>query len=399
MNAAVLAKRVLCGPSVELVGRQFVLAGEKLEAFRRHDQMQNSFLGAYRAVAIAHVRKISRDPEPHAAAMAAALHRPEHARRLWNLLPRDVDLILRSFAEQAELRGIARRLGKTEMAEGVRRQQPTARSALQETPLDQEGLDNFFDCVARLRQRRRYGLDSNRTTAVVLRDRNEVAPVHGIEPGGIDLELDQRAVGGDPIDRGCARDQRKVTHPAQQPAGNARRAARPAGDLVRAVGGHADAEHARAAVDDLFELTFGIKIESHWDAEAVTQRISEQTGAGGRTDQRKGGEIDLDRARGGSLADDEVELKVLHRRIEDLLDRRIEPMDLVDEKDIAFFEIRQQSRKIAGLGDHRSRRGTEIHAKLARHDLCERRLAEAGGTDKQHVIERLAPHARRLDEY
>ena len=29
-------------------------------------------------------------------------------------------------------------------------------------------------------------------------------------------------------------------------------------------------------------------------------------------------------------------------------------MDLVDEKHVAFFEIRQQSRKIAGLGDHRS---------------------------------------------
>src|SRR5262249_41076102 len=37
MNAAVLAKRVLCGPGVELVRRQLVLAAEKLEAFRRHD--------------------------------------------------------------------------------------------------------------------------------------------------------------------------------------------------------------------------------------------------------------------------------------------------------------------------------------------------------------------------
>src|SRR5262249_31055620 len=197
--------------------------------------------------------------------------------------------------------------------------------------------------------RARYGLYSNRPPAIVLRDRDEIAPVHGIEPCGIDLELEQSTVGRGSVDCGCACDQRKVTHPAQQPAGDARRAARTASDLVRAVGGHANAEHTRAAGYDLFQLALGIKIESDRGAKTVAQRVGEQTGACGRTDQRKPGEIDLDRPRGGSLADDEVELEVLHRRIEDLLHRRIEPMDLVDEKDVAFFEIRQQSRKIAGL--------------------------------------------------
>src|SRR5262245_3285872 len=194
-------------------------------------------------------------------------------------LPACVDLIFRSLAEQTKLRGIARRLGKTEMAEGVRRQQPTARSALEETALDQERLYNFLDCVARFRQRRRHGFDSNRTTAIVLSDRGEVAPVHGIEPGGIDLELDQCTVGSGSVDCGSVCDQRKVTHPAQQPAGDARRAARTASDLVRAVGGHANAEHTRAAVDDLFELALGIKIASHWDAKAAAQGVGGRPGA------------------------------------------------------------------------------------------------------------------------
>ena len=43
----------------------------------------------------------------------------------------------------------------------------------------------------------------------------------------------------------------------------------------------------------------------------------------------------LHRARRRPLADDEVELEVLHRRIEDFLDRRIEPVDLVDEQHVA----------------------------------------------------------------
>ena len=40
----------------------------------------------------------------------------------------------------------------------------------------------------------------------------------------------------------------------------------------------------------------------------------------------------------------------------------------------------------------------EIDAELARDDLRERRLAEAGRPDEQHVIERLAARFRGLDE-
>ena len=50
-------------------------------------------------------------------------------------------------------------------------------------------------------------------------------------------------------------------------------------------------------------------------------------------------EIDAHRARRRPLADDEVELEVFERRIEDFLDRRIEPVDLVDEQHVAVFEI------------------------------------------------------------
>jgi hypothetical protein len=72
------AEDVLCGPGVELIRRQLIPAAEKLESFRLHDQMQESFLGAYRAVAISHARQICRDAEPHASAVTSALHRLEH---------------------------------------------------------------------------------------------------------------------------------------------------------------------------------------------------------------------------------------------------------------------------------------------------------------------------------
>ena len=81
MHAAVLAEHVLCGLGVELVGGQIVLAADELEALRRHDQVQNSFLDADRAIAIDHRREIGRDAEAHAAAMAPTLHGRQHRRR------------------------------------------------------------------------------------------------------------------------------------------------------------------------------------------------------------------------------------------------------------------------------------------------------------------------------
>ena len=160
-----------------------------------------------------------------------------------------------------------------------------------------------------------------------------------------------------------------------------------------------DAEHARAAVDDQLQLLAGVEIEPHRNAEAVAQRRGEQARARRRADQRELREIDLHRARRRPLADDQVELEILHRGIEDFLDRRIEPVDLVDEQHVAVFEIGEQRREVAGLGDHRAGGGAEIHAELARDDLRQRGLAEAGRADEQHVVERFLARARRLDEH
>src|SRR5262249_7781172 len=84
--------------------------------------------------------------------------------------------------------------------------------------------------------------------------------------------------------------------------------------------------------------------------------------------------------------------------IEDLLDRRVEPVDLVDEEHVALFEIREQRREIARLGDHRTRGRAEVDAELARDDLRERGLAESRRTDEQHVVERFLARPRRRDE-
>src|SRR6202165_5770361 len=108
-------------------------------------------------------------------------------------------------AEQSELRRIACRLGKAEVAEGMRGQQPPARGALQITALDQKRLDDVLDRIARLRQCRGHRFHADPTAAVISREGGEITPVHSIEACGIDLRRAQRVVGNSEIDRGGVR--------------------------------------------------------------------------------------------------------------------------------------------------------------------------------------------------
>ena len=194
-------------------------------------------------------------------------------------------------------------------------------------------------------------------------------------------------------------DDGEVAHAAQKATGDARRAARAPGDLFRAGVVEADAKHARAALDDQLQFFRRVEIEPYRNAEAVAQRRRQETRAGRRADQGEFRKIDLHRTRRRSFADDEVELEILHRRIEDFLHRRIEPVDFVDEQHVARFEIGELRRKVAGLGDHGAGGRAEVDAKLARHDLRQRRLAQSRRADEQHMIERLAARLGRPDEH
>src|SRR5262249_58169824 len=91
--------------------------------------------------------------------------------------------------------------------------------------------------------------------------------------------------GGGGGGRAAASDGSETAHAPQQPAGDARRPARAPRDLVAAVRRDLDAEHARAAAHDLFELGLGIEIEPDRDAESVAQRRREETGARRGADQ------------------------------------------------------------------------------------------------------------------
>ena len=72
-------------------------------------------------------------------------------------------------------------------------------------------------------------------------------------------------------------------------------------------------------------------------------------------------------------------------------------MDLVDEQDVARFEVGQQRSEVAGLLEHRARGLAQVHVEFGREDMGERGLAEPRWPEDQHMVERLAAAARGLD--
>ena len=152
-----------------------------------------------------------------------------------------------------------------------------------------------------------------------------------------------------------------VADAAEDPVRDPRRSARPAGDLVGGIAVDVDAEDPRAPADDRAELGGRVEVEPEREAEAVAQRRRQQAGARRRADERERRQVERQRARGGPLADDDVEPEVLERRVEDLLDRPVQPVDLVDEEHVVRLERGQDRRDVAlalerGAGDLPDRR-------------------------------------------
>ena len=118
---------------------------------------------------------------------------------------------------------------------------------------------------------------------------------------------------------------------------------------------------------------------------------------GRRADERERRQVERERARGRPLADDDVEPEVLERRVEDLLDRAVEPVDLVDEEDVALLEAGQDRGHVALALERRAGDRADADAELLADDEREPRLAEPRRPDEQHVVERLAARLRRVE--
>ena len=221
-----------------------------------------------------------------------------------------------------------------EVAVCPRRRDAPARRAIEEADLDQERLVDVLDRVLLLADRRGDRVQADRAAAELVDDRAQQLAVDLVEPVLVHLEQLEARVRDLERDRAVGAHLRVVADAAQQPVDDARRAARPLGDLGR--GGRVDrhVQDPRRAADDFLEVRRRVELEAVDDAEARAQRRGQQPGARRRADQREALQRHLHRPRARPLADDDVDLVVLERRVEDLLDHRRHAVNLVDEEDL-----------------------------------------------------------------
>ena len=92
-----------------------------------------------------------------------------------------------------------------------------------------------------------------------------------------------------------------------------------------------------------------VVVEPGLEREPRPQGRGQKPRPGRGSDQREAGQGQAHAAGVRTLVDHDIDPEVLHRRVEVLLDRLGDPVDLVDEEDVAFLEIGEQARQVAAF--------------------------------------------------
>ena len=263
--------------------------------------------------------------------------------------------------------------------------------------MDQERLVHVLDRVGLLADADRQGREAHRSTAELLAQRGEQRTVELVESEVVDAEY------GQPVTRDVGRDAPvgthlgEVAHAPQQPVGNARRTARAAGDLPGTVLIDLDVDDAGRSSHDLLQLVVVVIVEPGDEPEPVAKWPGDHARAGGGADQGERRHRQPDARCRRPLAHHDVELEVLHRRVQDLLHRSRQAVDLVDEEDITLFELGEDGCQIAGALECRARCDVEVDPHLGGDDAGQRGLAEPWRPGEEEVIDRLPAAASRLE--
>src|SRR5438045_4461551 len=152
-----------------------------------------------------------------------------------------------------------------------------------------------------------------------------------------------------------------------------------------------------AAHDDLLHFLGVIVIEPRSHSETRTEWSAYHSRARRYADQRELRQIEPQTARLRSLVNDDVEPVIFHRRVEVFFDRRLQPVNLVDDEHIALFQAGEKPCEFTGFFNHRSTGVFDIHAHCVGNDVGERRLAEPRRTAQENMLEHVTAFFSRFD--
>jgi hypothetical protein len=100
----------------------------------------------------------------------------------------------------------------------------------------------------------------------------------------------------------------------------------------------------------------------------------------------------------GSLAYDEIQLEVFHGRIEDFFYHVVQAVNLVNEKNIARFQVSKDGGEVPGTFQHRSRGCPDVNVEFLGNDIGNGGFPEARKAVDKHVIKGLVSGPCRFNE-
>ena len=132
------------------------------------------------------------------------------------------------------------------------------------------------------------------------------------------------------------------------------------------------------------------------NSETSAQGSRNQTGARCRSYQSKLRQLQLYRARGSALSNQQIQVVILHGRIKLFFERRNQTMDFINEEHVAFLKVGQQRRNVSRLFDRWSSSAAQFCAHLVSDDVRQRSFPQSRGPSQQDVIQRFLPAQRSL---
>ena len=98
------------------------------------------------------------------------------------------------------------------------------------------------------------------------------------------------------------------------------------------------------------------------------------------------GHFEADGACAWPLPYDDIDLEVLHGGIEDLLDRPVEAVDLIDEEHVPVLEMSEDGRHVTLELQCGSRGGDDAHPHFRGDDIRKGGLAQPGRAGQKYVV-------------
>src|SRR5437764_9941595 len=106
-----------------------------------------------------------------------------------------------------------------------------------------------------------------------------------------------------------------------------------------------------------------IKVQMKINSKPSAQRRGDQSSPRGRANQSEFRQLQFNRTSPRPLTNQKIEAEVFHRWVKLFFEGRQQPMDFINEKDVAFLEIRKQRRDVYRLFNG----GTGSRAQLSSH--------------------------------